>query len=140
MNKHSQGYKKIRVDRQRAPGRYTDEGDDRTQRCAVRIGESLQRSAPGQGAAEQQPDTELRIFLLENGAFCALPDQAPPQGYYNAGEMLQRIIAGGAVVEACATCAEARGLKNIPLIEGVKVTSIRRMAEWTADSDRIITF
>jgi uncharacterized protein involved in oxidation of intracellular sulfur len=98
---------------------------------ALRLARALQK---------QQPDMELRIFLLENGAFCALPDQAPPQGFYNAGEMLQRIIAGGAAVEACATCAEARGLKNIPLIEGVKVTSIRRMAEWTADSDRIITF
>jgi uncharacterized protein involved in oxidation of intracellular sulfur len=85
-------------------------------------------------------EVELRIFLLTDGAFCALPNQATPQGFYNIEEMLKRVIAGGAVVEACGTCADARGLKDVPLIEGVKITSIRRMAEWTIDSDHVISF
>ncbi len=83
---------------------------------------------------------ELRIFLLTDAGFCALPNQAPPQGFYNIEEMLKRVIADGASVEACGTCAEARGLKNVPLIEGVKITTIRHIAECTIDCDKVISF
>ncbi|MEW6554604.1 MAG: DsrE family protein [Actinomycetota bacterium] len=89
---------------------------------------------------KEQKDLDLRIFLLQDGPYCALPGQAPPTGFYNVEEMLARVIEGGAVVEACGTCAGARGLKGLPLVRGVKITSAKRMAEWTADSDRVITF
>ncbi len=88
----------------------------------------------------REKDLELRIFLLQDGGYCALPNQVPPSGFYNIEQMLQRVIDAGAAVEACGTCADARGLKDLRLIEGVKITSIRRMAEWTIDSDRVITF
>jgi len=89
---------------------------------------------------KRHPDLELRIFLLQDGPYCALIGQAPPDGFYNVEEMLKRVIQGGAIVEACGTCAEARGLKNLQLIDGIKITSTRQLAEWTADSDQVLTF
>ncbi|OFW56393.1 MAG: hypothetical protein A2W01_00220 [Candidatus Solincola sediminis] len=88
----------------------------------------------------QEKGLELRIFLLQDGPYCALPNQEPPSGFYNVADMLKRAIDAGAIVEACGTCAGARGLKGVKLIDGVNITSIRRMAEWTIDSDHVITF
>jgi uncharacterized protein involved in oxidation of intracellular sulfur len=88
----------------------------------------------------QEKDLDLRIFLLQDAPYCALPGQAPPAGFYNVEEMIKRAIEGGAMVEACGACAGARGLKGLQLIEGVKITSTRRLAEWCADSDNVFTF
>jgi uncharacterized protein involved in oxidation of intracellular sulfur len=98
---------------------------------ALRLAMFLQR---------QHQDLELRIFLLQDAPYCAIPGQSPPAGFYNVEEMLKRVMNAGAAVEACGTCAESRGLKKVPLIEGVKITSTHRLAEWTADSDQVLTF
>jgi uncharacterized protein involved in oxidation of intracellular sulfur len=89
---------------------------------------------------KEHKDLDLRIFLLQDAPYCAIPNQAPPAGFYNVEEMLKRIIDGGATVEACGTCAGARGLKGLQLMDGVKIGSTGRLAKWTADSDQVLTF
>ncbi len=85
-------------------------------------------------------DADIRIFLMADAVACALPDQTTAQGYYNIERMLKAAINKGAQVKACGTCTEARGLKDLALIEGVEVSSMPQLAKWTADSDRIVSF
>ena len=38
------------------------------------------------------------------------------------------------------TCADARGIKNLPLIEGAEIITMAELAAWTMDSDKVINF
>ena len=47
---------------------------------------------------------------------------------------------GGVEVKACVVCAEARGIKQEELFEGAKLATVHDLVEWTANSDKVITF
>ena len=38
------------------------------------------------------------------------------------------------------SCADARGLKNIPLIEGTEISTMEELTNWVVDSDKVVTF
>ncbi|MHB8337620.1 MAG: DsrE/DsrF/TusD sulfur relay family protein [Ignavibacteriaceae bacterium] len=82
----------------------------------------------------------IRIFLMADAAFCALPNQNTPAGYYNIERMLKSILNKGGQVRICGTCADARGIKNLSLIEGAEISTMAELAAWTVDADKIITF
>ena len=98
---------------------------------ALRLTMTLQREHAG---------TEVRIFLLGDAVTCALPNQTTPQGYYNLERMLKAVISKGASVKACESCIEARGLRELTLIEGVQVGTMSELAGWVAESDKALTF
>ena len=98
---------------------------------ALRLAMTLER---------EHADVELRIFLLGDAVACALPKQTTPQGYYNLERMLKAVISKGAPVKACESCIEARGLKELALIEGVQVGTMSELAGWVAESDKALTF
>src|SRR4030066_2395585 len=79
------------------------------------------------------PENEVRIFLMADAATCALPKQNTPNGYYNIERMLKSIINKGGQVKICGTCADARGIKNLPLIEGVQLSTMAELTQWTMD-------
>jgi tRNA 2-thiouridine synthesizing protein D len=83
---------------------------------------------------------KVRIWLFENGVYLAKKGQKPAQGLTNYGQMLQDMINSGVEVKACIVCAEARGLTQTDLFDGVKVATIHELVEWTATSDKVITF
>ncbi|MDR1993229.1 MAG: DsrE family protein [Nitrososphaerota archaeon] len=83
---------------------------------------------------------KVRIWLFENGIYLAKKEQNPAQGLINYGQILKDLIKGGIEVKACVVCADARGLTENELIEGVKLSTIHDLVEWTANSDKIITF
>ena len=85
-------------------------------------------------------DVELRVFLMADAAFCALANQNTPDGYYNIERMLKAILAKGARVKICGGCAEARGLKSAPLIEGTEISTMAELTSWVVDSDKVVTF
>ena len=86
------------------------------------------------------PENEVRIFLMADAATCALPNQNTPTGYYNIERMLKSIINKGGLVKICGTCADARGLKNLPLIEGAQISIMAELTAWTVESEKVITF
>ena len=49
-------------------------------------------------------------------------------------------IRNGAKVKICGSCADARGLKNVPLIEGAEISTMAELTQWVVDSDKLITF
>lgn len=89
---------------------------------------------------KEHPDVEVRIFLMADAVTCALPNQTTPQGYYNMERMFKSVIKKGGKVKACGSCTEARGIKNIGLINGVEISTMSQLALWTVDSDKVLTF
>jgi sulfur relay (sulfurtransferase) complex TusBCD TusD component (DsrE family) len=54
--------------------------------------------------------------------------------------MLEDLMKGGTEVKACIVCCDARGLTQADLLDGVKIATVHELVEWTASSDKIITF
>ncbi|MDR2707904.1 MAG: DsrE family protein [Nitrososphaerota archaeon] len=83
---------------------------------------------------------KVQIWLFENGVYLAKKNQKPPQGLTNYGQLLEDLVKNGVEVKACVVCAEARGVTPNELIDGVKIATIHELIEWTANSDKTITF
>jgi len=54
--------------------------------------------------------------------------------------MLKAVINKGGKVKACGSCAEARGIKNLQLLEGVEISNMPELAKWTVEADKVLTF
>jgi uncharacterized protein involved in oxidation of intracellular sulfur len=98
---------------------------------ALRLAMALQKDHPG---------TEVRVFLMADAVTAALPAQVTPQGYYNIERMVKAVIAKGGKIKLCGTCCEARGIKSLPLLEGVEVGTMTQLAQWTAESEKVMVF
>jgi len=85
-------------------------------------------------------DVEVRIFLMADAVTCALPNQSTPQGYYNVERMLKAVISKGGQVKTCGTCADARGIEGLTLIDGVQISTMSQLKEWVIEADKILTF
>lgn len=85
-------------------------------------------------------DSEVRIFLMADAATCALAGQETPDGYYNIERMLKLAVAKGAKIRICGTCAAARGIKKAQFVKGAELSTMAELAEWIADSDKVMTF
>ena len=83
---------------------------------------------------------ELRIFLVADAVGCAVANQTTPNGFYNIERMLKLSLNKGAKVKICGSCADARGLKNIPLIEGAEISTMAELTNWVVDSDKVLIF
>jgi len=99
---------------------------------ALRMAMALQK--------EHAESVEVRVFLMADAVTCALPGQATPQGYYNIERMLRSVISHGGQVKACGSCAEARGVKNLALIEGIEISTMSQLTTWVVESERIVSF
>lgn len=98
---------------------------------ALRMAMTLQKEHEG---------VEVRIFLMADAVTCALPGQNTPQGYYNVERMLKAVIHRGGQVKVCGTCCDARGLKVVSLLEGVEISTMSQLCQWTVEADKVLTF
>jgi uncharacterized protein involved in oxidation of intracellular sulfur len=88
----------------------------------------------------QAREDTVRVFLMADAVFCALPGQAPPTGYYNINEMLARVMSKGGRIAACGSCMKARGLAIDAMTKGVEQGSMNLLSEWTETSDNVHSF
>lgn len=77
---------------------------------------------------------------MADSVTCALPGQATPNGYYNIERMLKAVINKGGRVKACGSCTEARGVKQLSLIDGVEISNMEQLALWTIEADKVLSF
>jgi len=84
--------------------------------------------------------SDLTIFLMADAVTCALPNQNTPSGYYNIERMLKSVISKNGKVRICTSCADARGVKDLKLIDGAELSSMKELTQLTMESDRVITF
>ena len=89
---------------------------------------------------KDNPDVEVRIFLIADVANCAIAGQTTPNGYYNIERMLKLSLNNGAKVKICGSCAEARRLINLSLIKGAEISNLAELTNWVLDSDKVLTF
>jgi uncharacterized protein involved in oxidation of intracellular sulfur len=89
---------------------------------------------------KDHPGAEVRVFLMADAAFCALDRQNTPDGYYNIERMLKAVLSRGGKVKICGGCSEARGIKDLPLIEGAEMSTMAELSQWVVDSDKMLTF
>ena len=89
---------------------------------------------------KDDPEVELRIFLLSDATTCVLSGQVTPNGFYNIERMMKIALSKGAKVKICGSCAEARGIKNLSLTEGAEISNLAELTAWVMDSDKILTF
>ena len=88
---------------------------------------------------EQESETDLRLFLLSDAVTAGLTGQKPAEGY-NIQQMLEILTAQGVPVRLCKTCADGRGISDLPLIEGVEIGTLVELAQWTLAADKVLTF
>ena len=89
---------------------------------------------------KEHPETKVNIFLLADAVFCALPNQKTADGYYNIERMVKFVLKKGGEVKACGGCSEARGITHLPLIDGVQLSTMKELVQWTVECKKVITF
>ena len=89
---------------------------------------------------KDHPGALVNVFLMADVVGCALPAQNTAQGYYNIERMIKSVAAKGGKIKACGTCADARGIRNLQLVEGVEMSNMAELATWTVEADKVFTF
>ena len=89
---------------------------------------------------QEHTEAEVRVFLMADAVTAGLPNQSTPQGYYNIERMLKAVINKQGQVKMCGTCAEARGIEKLTLVEGVEVSTMSQLAQWVVESEKVLTF
>lgn len=85
-------------------------------------------------------DAEICVFLMADAVMCALSGQNTPNGYYNIEKMLGSVLMNKGSVKLCGSCSEARGIKDMKLVEGAEISSMKELAQLTMLSDKVLTF
>lgn len=89
---------------------------------------------------KEHSDVEVRIFLMADAVFCALPVTNTPNKYYNIERMMKSVVSKGGVIKACGTCAQARGIFDVDYIDGIERSNMSEYTNWVVDNDKIINF
>lgn len=98
---------------------------------ALRLAMQIQKDFEG---------TDVYVFLMADAVTCALPNQNTPNGYYNIERMVKSVMAKNGKVKLCGSCAEARGLKELKLVEGAELSTMKELTQLTMESDKMIVF
>ncbi len=88
----------------------------------------------------RQEGTTVSVFLMGDGAACAVAGQSTPNGYYNIERMLKGLAAKGARIGICGSCMDARGLKDGFIAQGTKRSSLDELTAWTTEADQVLVF
>ena len=57
----------------------------------------------------------------------------PERAGYGTKSIAERVV-------LCKTCADGRGIADLPLIDGVEVGTLVDLAQWTLAADKVLTF
>ena len=93
-------------------------------------------------AALRGEGLDVYVFLMHDGTYAAVKGQEPVEGLreLNLADKLGELLELGAQVACCSLCANARGLKQEHLIEGVFIASMVDLAKSIKQSRHVITF
>jgi len=92
------------------------------------------------GSLAKQDDVEVKIFLIGDAAAAAARDQKVPAGHYNVEVMLKTVSRAGGEIGVCASCMDARGVKQEMLADGCHRSSMDELTAWTLSADRVLVF
>ena len=92
------------------------------------------------GALAKRDTEEIRVFLMGDAAGCAKDGQCVPQGFYNINRMLHMLTLKHVPVAVCGSCMDARGMKEVELVEGARRSMLEELADWTQWAERVLVF
>lgn len=92
-------------------------------------------------AALVAQDMEVRIFLLDDGPYCAVRGQRPADGLreFNLAAKIEELLGFGIKVQCCSLCTEARGINESMLVDGVEIASTVDLARSIKESKHVIS-
>jgi len=87
-------------------------------------------------------DMKVEVFLLNDGAFCALKGQNPPDEIagQNTGAKIKELLGLGARIRLCTQCAQTRGITEGMVVEGVDWVSMVDLAKSIRESNKVVSF
>ena len=86
-----------------------------------------------------EDEADVTVYMSNDAVLSAKKGQKTPDGYYNVERMLKPIIRRGTAV-VCRTCAEARGLGQEDLMDGVRLVTLGEAAEFALEAEKILTY
>jgi uncharacterized protein involved in oxidation of intracellular sulfur len=89
---------------------------------------------------KHEPTAEIEIFLMADAVGAAKAGQTPPDGYYSIERMLTRVLAAKGSVSLCASCMDARGLKEEELVHGARRRTMDDLAKAALAADKLFVF
>lgn len=89
---------------------------------------------------KENPDNDVRVFLIGDAVSCAVSGQKTPDGYYNLERMIRALVTKNVAISCCGACIDARGIDETSLVKGVERGTMSILATWTSESDKVITF
>ena len=98
---------------------------------------SALRLALGLAARDDQP--AVHVFLMSDAVVLGLPNQRDASGN-GLQTMVEELLGLGVDIKLCRTCAQARGIVDLPLIPGAVIGTLAELAEATIAADKVITF
>jgi uncharacterized protein involved in oxidation of intracellular sulfur len=90
--------------------------------------------------AQELETVDLRVFMMSDAVTVGLPGQAGVEAGGGLQQMIEGLLAHGARIRLCRTCALARGIADMELIPGVGIGTLPELAEWTLAADKVISF
>jgi len=82
----------------------------------------------------------LRVFMMSDAVIVGLPNQSLADADRGLSAMLDELVERGVQIRLCRTCAQARGIVDLPLVSGVSIGTLAELADWTMTADKVITF
>jgi uncharacterized protein involved in oxidation of intracellular sulfur len=83
---------------------------------------------------------DVNLFLMGDSIVSAKKGQKTPEGYYNMEKMLRALKMKGVNVKACGSCMDARGMTADDLVDGVERGTMKILATWIKESDKVVCF
>lgn len=89
---------------------------------------------------QENETVDLRLFMMSDAVTVGLPGQPAADAGGGLQQMLEGLIRYGVQIRLCRTCAQTRGIVDLPLIPGVTIGTLPELAEWSLAADKVITF
>ncbi len=83
---------------------------------------------------------KVRLFLMGDSVSSAKKGQKTPDGYYNMEKMLKVLVNKGVEIKTCGSCIDARGLDIEDLVEGIERGTMKILATWIKEADKVVCF
>ena len=90
----------------------------------------------------QEMGNDVRIFLMNDAVDLAREETKKPESYdKDLVSILKELIGRGIPVKVCGTCMARCGIhRNKPYFEGAVKATMKELADWVVESDRVLTF
>ncbi|MFA7293429.1 MAG: DsrE family protein [Rhodocyclaceae bacterium] len=90
--------------------------------------------------SQENERVDLSIYMMSDAVTVGLPNQPSAEAGGGLQQMIENLVEHGACIRLCRTCAVARGIAELPLIEGVAIGTLVELAAVAIDADKVITF